>query len=95
MFDDEYDLVDFVSDDRLAASADGTTFTRRRWSTPVSGYAETGGRRVATVGRGRWHADDGAYTCLEFVLDSITYNVAGVPDLPSTGDQDTKGLVRS
>lgn len=50
---------------------------------------------MATVGRGRWHADDGAYTYLEFVLDSITYNVAGVPDLPSTGDQDTKGLVRS
>lgn len=50
---------------------------------------------MATVGRGRWHADDGAYTYLEFVLDSITYNVAGVPDLPGTGDPDTKGLVRS
>lgn len=74
-FDDDDQLVDFVSDDRLAASADGSTFTPQRWSTPISGYADIASRRLATVGEGRWHPDEGAYTYLEFHLDDIAYNV--------------------
>lgn len=76
VFDDDGDLVDFVSDDRLAASADGTTFTPRRWSTPIQGYRDVAARRLATVGEGRWHTDDSSYTYLELHLHDITYNVA-------------------
>jgi hypothetical protein len=75
-FNAEHDLVDFVSDDRLRASADGKTFTRQRWSTPLSEYREGDGRRLMAVGEGRWHAPppEGQFTYIEFHLDAISYN---------------------
>ncbi|MEO8851400.1 MAG: DUF6544 family protein [Allobranchiibius sp.] len=75
-FDAQHDLVDFVSDDRSAASADGKTFTQRRWSTPLAEHRATGGRRILTSGEGVWHAagPDGTFTYLEYHLDAITYN---------------------
>jgi hypothetical protein len=34
LFNDEGELVNFVSEDRLVASPDGRQFMRQRWSTP-------------------------------------------------------------
>lgn len=75
VFNDDHELVDFVSDDRLRASDDGKGFTPQRWSTPVRGYSNIGCRRIATVGEGRWHAPEpeGEFTYLEFHVDEITY----------------------
>lgn len=67
---EEGDLVDFVSDDRLAASSDGESFEPRRWSTPVSDHQVLGGLRVLLRAEGRWHptgAPDFAYVELELV----------------------------
>ena len=75
-FDDDGDLVDFVSDDRAAGSPDGSTFTRVRWSTPVRNYARVGPARVPTRAETRWHPDTGAWTYGEFELTSLAYNVA-------------------
>ena len=75
-FDDDGDLVDFVSDDRAAGSPDGRTFTRVRWTTPVRDYARVGPARVATRAETRWHPDTGAWTYGEFELTSLAYNVA-------------------
>ena len=79
-FDDEGDLVDFVSDDRLQASRDGSAFTTRRWSTPVRDYRAVDARRLATRGECRWHLPEpqSQYSYLEFNLDRITYNPATV-----------------
>ena len=96
-FNAEHDLVDFVSDDRTRASADGKTFTPRRWSTPHAGHRDTDGHRVLTVGEGVWHAQQSerAFTYLEFHLDAISYNVGdaeattatiqSAPAIPSAG----------
>ena len=75
-FDDDGDLVDFVSDDRAAGSPDGRTFTRVRWTTPVRDYARVGPARVPTKAETRWHPDTGAWTYGEFELTSLAYNVA-------------------
>ena len=75
-FNEAHELVDFVSDDRLAGSTDGKTFTPQRWSTPISGYRDIGSRRVGTIGEGHWHAPDGEFAYLEFDLDQIAYNPA-------------------
>jgi hypothetical protein len=73
-FNEDHELVDFVSDDRLAASSDGCGFTPQRWSTPVNGYRSVAGRRVGTLGLGRWHpADAASFDYLEFRLEDITY----------------------
>ena len=76
-FDEQHDLVDFVSDDRLRASADGSRFTPQRWSTPLDGYRAFGPRRLAARGEGRWHAPDpeGEFAYLEYRLDAISYNI--------------------
>ena len=74
IFNDDHELVDFVSDDRSAVSADGTTFTPQRWSTPIAGYHELGPWHLGTIGEGRWHAPDGEFAYIEFHLDDVTYN---------------------
>jgi hypothetical protein len=79
-FNDENELVDFVSDDRTRASADGRHFTPQRWSTPLSGYRTIGVRSVATYGEARWHAPEpeGEFSYLEYNLDEIAYNAGTV-----------------
>jgi hypothetical protein len=80
-FDDDDELVDFVSDDRLAASPDGRIFTPTTWSTPITGYRSFDGRRLGAHGRGRWHPDDGpGFDYLEFHVDGISYLEPGAPD---------------
>ena len=73
-FNEDGELVDFVSDDRLAASADGKELTPLRWSTPVSEYRSFGGRRVSTRGAGLWHPPEGLYAYIELELTSLETN---------------------
>jgi hypothetical protein len=78
LFDEHDELVDFVSDDRLAGSSNGRTFTPRRWSTPLTDYRPVDGRRLATHGDARWggpHPQE-SFTYLELTVDDIEYNVA-------------------
>jgi hypothetical protein len=78
VFDEHDELVDFVSDDRLAGSSNGRTFTPRRWSTPLTDYRTVGGRRLATHGDARWGGPDPqeSFTYLELTIEDIAYNVA-------------------
>ena len=80
-FNDDHELVDFVSEDRLRASADGTTFTRQKWSTPLSDYRSLDTRRVSSRGEARWHAPEpeGEFAYLEFKLAELVYNVDSAP----------------
>jgi hypothetical protein len=75
-FDDDGDLIDFSSDDRAQGSADGSTFTALRWTTPVRDYAVLGPARVPSRAETRWHPASGAWTYGEFTLTSLAYNVA-------------------
>ena len=74
LFNDAGELVDFVSDDRLAASPDGKTFTQQPWSTPVRDYRRFGRQRAFTRGEGRWHAPDGEFVYLEIELLDLETN---------------------
>lgn len=75
LFDDEGDLVNFISDDRGALQDDGT-LKRFRWSTPVGEYRDYGGRRLASHGAAIWHYPEGDFTYGTFMLRSIEYNVS-------------------
>jgi hypothetical protein len=74
-FNDAGELVDFLSDDRSAASTDGTTFARQRWTTPVRDYQSFGPRRTFTRGEARWEPPAGAFAYAELELQSLAYNV--------------------
>jgi hypothetical protein len=75
-FNEAGELTNFVADGRGAASADGKSFTKMRWSTPLTAYRGFGAHRLMGRGEGIWHAPSGHYSYLRFVLDSIEYNVA-------------------
>jgi hypothetical protein len=83
VFDRNGDLVDFVSDDRSRASADGKSFTRLRWNTPLRKYRDLDGRRVAVQGQGMWEAPEpeGHFAYIDFLVDDLAYNVtsAAIP----------------
>jgi hypothetical protein len=74
-FDDTGALVDFISDDRLAASPDGTQFTRKRWTTPVLSYGQFGARKLLSRGEAKWHDGAGSFTYAELELTGIEFNV--------------------
>jgi len=75
LFNDSGELTNFVSEDRFGSSPDGKTFTRTRWSTPVSDYRSFGPNRVFTYGEARWHPADGEFAYGRFELKDIEYNV--------------------
>lgn len=74
-FDERGALVDFISDDRLAASPDGTQFTRKRWSTPVLAYERFGPRTLMSRGEAKWHEGTSSFTYAELELTGIEFNV--------------------
>ena len=85
-FNAEHDLVDFVSDDRTRASANGKTFTPQRWSTPLTGHHDSDGHRVLRAGEGVWNSGQPgeSFTYLDFQLDAISYNVAAAETTTTT-----------
>jgi hypothetical protein len=85
-FNDRGELTNFVADGRAAASADGKSFTKMRWSTPLADYREFGSHRLMARGEGIWHAAAGDYSYLRFDLDAIEYNVAGPRTQPQGRD---------
>jgi hypothetical protein len=76
-FNDTFELTDFLSDDRLRSSPDGSSFTRMRWNTPIIDYRQVSGRKLAVRGQGQWYASEpeGHFTYIDFRIDDITYNV--------------------
>ena len=73
VFDASGDLVDFVSDDRSRASADGTSFSAQGWNTPLDHYADRDGHRVATHGSAMWDAPEGHFAYVEMSVDDLVY----------------------
>jgi hypothetical protein len=76
IFNDDHELVDFVSDDR-GATPDGKAFAQRRWSTPLGDHRPLGAYRMPAGGEARWHAagQEGEYAYIEFRVDDIAFNL--------------------
>jgi hypothetical protein len=73
-FNDEGDLVGFVSNDRSHDRDEGPA----RWSTPISGYRDVGGIRVGALGDANWIDASGEWTYGRFEVTSLAYNVTSV-----------------
>jgi hypothetical protein len=72
-FDAHGDLVNFVSEDRYR-SADGRTYERLPWSTPLRDYGDFDGRRVASRGEAVWKQPGGDDVYGRFELEEAEYN---------------------
>jgi hypothetical protein len=69
------ELIDFRSEDRTR-TADGKTFERLPWSTPLSDYRDFGGARLAGAGQAVWHTSEGEFVYIRTEMLEIEYNVA-------------------
>ena len=80
LVDDEGAPLDFETTDRFYADPkDPAQVKRCRWTTPVAGWQEVGGRRLPTAGRAVWHPPGEAELAYaDFVFDPATlvFNVA-------------------
>jgi hypothetical protein len=73
LFDDNGDLVNFVSEDRYQSDEKG--HRKFPWSTPLQQYRDFGGIRLASQADVRWLEPAGEWTYGQFVLKDIAYNV--------------------
>jgi hypothetical protein len=73
-FNEEGQLINFVSDDRFA-TVDGE-MRRFRWSTPLKEYQDFGGVRLAGYAETVYSYPDGDLTYGIFTLRSVVYNPA-------------------
>lgn len=74
-FNDNDELINFVSDDRPASQDDGT-FRPLRWSTPFRDYREIDGRHLPTSGDAVYEYPEGDFTYGRFHLKSIQYDLS-------------------
>ena len=74
LFNDQSQLVDFVSDDRMALGDDGV-LRKFRFTTPLRDYQQYGAYRLASRGETVWHYPEGPFTYGRFVLKKIAYNL--------------------
>jgi hypothetical protein len=72
-FDESSRLVNFCSDDRYQ-SADGKSYARYRWSTPLRDYREFEGRWVGARGDATWDMQAGPLVYGEFELTRVEFN---------------------
>lgn len=73
-FNDQDELVNFVSDDRYAAQEDGT-MKKLRWSTPIQSYKEINGHLLGTEARTLYRYQQGDFCYGTFSLTNVEYNV--------------------
>lgn len=67
-------LVDFRSEDRLRAAADGSTFTPLPWRTPMDRHGSLGGVVQPTHGDARWVTPQGDLVYIEMDITRVVLN---------------------
>jgi hypothetical protein len=73
-FNDQGELVNFVSNDRYAYNSDGT-MTRLQWQTPVKEYRTLHGFHLPSYAEMIYNYPDGEFCYGEFQLKDIEYNL--------------------
>ena len=73
-FDGQGDLVDFRSEDRFQ-SADGRTYRRLPWSTPIRAHGNFDGFRLMAEGDAIWQEPTGPFPYARFRVEEVAYNV--------------------
>ncbi len=73
-FNDEGQLINFISEDRSAITPDG--LKKYRFSTPASQYKNINGYNLCTYGEATWQYPDGPFVYGKFYVQDVVYNVA-------------------
>jgi hypothetical protein len=71
-FNEEYQLINFTSDDRYAL-LNGVS-ERVRWETPITEYHEVNGLHLPYVGSAIWVFEDREFEYVKMQLEDVRYN---------------------
>lgn len=74
-FNDRYELVNFVSNDRAALQDDGT-FQSLPWSTPLSQYDDRLGYHLPRHAEAVYRYTEGDFAYGKFEIVKVSYNVS-------------------
>jgi len=72
-FNEAYQLINFVSDDRYMSET-GQTYELVRWSTPIENYGNFNGFNLPKEAKAVWHLETGPYEYAAFDIQAIRYN---------------------
>jgi hypothetical protein len=72
-FNERGELVNFISNDRFE-TADGNIYNNYPWITPVSGYQEINGYRLASGAQAIYRHPEGDFCYGEFSIVNVEYN---------------------
>jgi len=72
-FNNEGMLVDFISEDRLAANKDGS-YDSIPWSTPMHGFAQVGDYYLPNEGVAVWHYPNNDYEYIQLKINHVSIN---------------------
>jgi hypothetical protein len=73
-FNEKYELVNFVSNDRFATTGNGKP-ENIPWSTPVKDYAEINGIKLPSYGEAIWHYPDHDFSYAKLNIKNVRWNV--------------------
>lgn len=73
-FNEHGALMNFISNDRFE-TLDGKTYNNYPWSTPVSGYFESNGRKFPISAKAIYHKPGMDFCYGEFKIEKIEYNL--------------------
>lgn len=76
LFNEEYQLINFISEDRYATTKDG--LKKYTFSTPVKGYKPISGYNLFSYAEAIWEYPDGEFVYGKFRLKSIEMNESKV-----------------
>ncbi|PLW99721.1 MAG: hypothetical protein C0593_02525 [Marinilabiliales bacterium] len=72
-FNESYELINFVTDDRYYA--DGKSVSKKvRWSTPMYQYVFDNGIKRPSYGEAIWELPEGPYTYAKLYIQEVTFN---------------------
>ncbi len=72
-FNEKYELINFVSDDRYFSSG-LNEMKKVSWSTPVKSYQKLNGRQAPSFAEAIWHFEDSTLCYGKFQVKEIEYN---------------------
>jgi len=72
-FNESYELINFITDDRFYA--DGKSASKKvRWSTPMHEYVNDNGIKRPSYGEAIWDLPEGPYTYAKLYIEEIAFN---------------------
>ncbi|MHC1703592.1 MAG: DUF6544 family protein [Tenuifilaceae bacterium] len=72
-FNEKGELINFISNDRFETK-DGKIYNNYPWKTPVNGYREINGYRLATGAQAIYEHPEGDFCYGEFIIKNVEYN---------------------